>query len=83
MAQMSGSETSTSISPSTRISTRRFRDLGARLLAIGQTRARGKASGAELVSPIAYLVDLRDGKAFRVRTYLDPKEALEAAGLRE
>ena len=27
--------------------------------------------------------DLKNGKAIRVRTYLDPKEALEAAGLSE
>jgi ketosteroid isomerase-like protein len=25
----------------------------------------------------------KDGKAIQVRTYLDPREALEAAGLRE
>ncbi len=29
----------------------------------------------------AMVSDRRDGKAFRVRTYLDPAEALEAAGL--
>lgn len=27
--------------------------------------------------------DIRDGKAIRVRTYLDPNEALAAAGLSE
>ena len=60
-----------------------IRDLGDRILAIGRVRMRGEASGAETESPIAYLVDYRDGKATRVRSYLDPREALEAAGLSE
>jgi ketosteroid isomerase-like protein len=29
------------------------------------------------------LVDFEDGKVIRIREYLDPDEALEAAGLRE
>jgi hypothetical protein len=29
------------------------------------------------------LADFRDGKGIRLRTYLDLKEALEAAGLRK
>jgi ketosteroid isomerase-like protein len=60
-----------------------IRDLGDQVLAFGHIRARGKASGAETVSPLAFLVESKDGKAIRVRTYLDPKDALEAAGLRE
>jgi hypothetical protein len=34
-------------------------------------------------SPAAYVVFLRNGKVIRVRTYLYPDEALEAAGLSE
>jgi ketosteroid isomerase-like protein len=60
-----------------------IRDLGDRIVAIGRLRARGRESGAETVTPIAYVVDYKDGKAIRVRSYLDPEEALEAAGLRE
>jgi ketosteroid isomerase-like protein len=60
-----------------------IRDLGDQVLAIGHIRARGKASGAETLSPLAFLVESKDGKAIRVRTYLDPEKALEAAGLRE
>jgi hypothetical protein len=33
--------------------------------------------------PFAYLADFRGGKAIRVRAYLDPNEALEAAGLQK
>ena len=59
------------------------RDLGDRLLAIGYLRARGKESGAETESPVGYVVEFKNGKGVRVREYLDPKEALEAAGLEE
>jgi ketosteroid isomerase-like protein len=60
-----------------------IRDLGDRLVAIGRNRARGKASGAETVTPFALVTEVRDGKTVSVRGYLDPKQALEAAGLRE
>ena len=60
-----------------------IRDLGDRLVASGRLRARGKASGAETESPFACVVDSKNGKATRVLSFLDPKDALEAAGLRE
>ena len=60
-----------------------IRDLGDRIVAIGRFRTRGRESGAELESPIGSVVDFKNGKAIRVSTYLDPKEALEAAGLSE
>ena len=60
-----------------------IRDLGDRLLAIGRLRARGKASGAVTESPFCYVGEFRNGKVIGVRTFLDPKQALEAAGLRE
>jgi ketosteroid isomerase-like protein len=59
------------------------RDLGDQVLAIGHLHARGTASGAETETPIAYLLDFKHGKATRILTYLDPTEALEAAGLGE
>ena len=59
------------------------RDLGDRVVAIGHTRMRGRGSGAETESPSAVVIDVRHGKVTHVRTYLDPDEALEAAGLRE
>jgi ketosteroid isomerase-like protein len=60
-----------------------IRDLGDRLVAIGRTRARGKASGAETDTPLALVTEIKNGKTISVRAYLGPKEALEAAGLRE
>jgi ketosteroid isomerase-like protein len=60
-----------------------IRDLGDRVLAIGHIRMTGKASGAETESPIAYVMEFTNGKAIRLRAYLDPNEALEAVGLSE
>ena len=60
-----------------------IRDLGARLVAIGRTRARGKASGADVESPFGFVTEFKNGKAISIRGYLDPKDALEAVGLSE
>ena len=60
-----------------------IRDLGDRLVAIGRTHARGGASGADVETPIGFVTEFNNGKAISIRGYLDPKEALEAAGLSE
>ena len=60
-----------------------IRDLGDRLVAIGRTRARGKASGADVESPIGFVTEVKNGKTISIRGYLDPREVLEAAGLSE
>jgi ketosteroid isomerase-like protein len=58
-------------------------DLGDRTVGIGVVRGRGTASEAAIESPHGTVVEFKDGKGIRIRTYLDPKEALEAAGLQE
>ena len=58
-----------------------IRDLGQRIIATGRLHTRGRVSGVETESPVAVVVDFADGKVLRVRSYLDPKEALEAVGL--
>ena len=60
-----------------------IRDLGERVVAIGHLRGRGNESGAITESAIAWIVEFKSGKVIRVREYLDPKKALEAAGLSE
>ena len=60
-----------------------IRDLGDRLIAMGCLTARGKESGADVETPVAYVADFKNGKAVRVQSFFDPKEALEAAGLEE
>jgi len=58
-------------------------DLGDRTVGIGVVRGRGTASEAEIESPHGTVVEFKDGKGIRIRTYLDPKEALKATGLQE
>ena len=58
-------------------------DLGDRLIATGHLSGRGAQSGAETRTPFAYVVEYENHKAILVRAYLDPGEALEAAGLSE
>jgi uncharacterized protein len=60
-----------------------IRELGETLVVIGRVRGRGRASGVELDSPINWVVDFEGGKVARMRDYLDARNALEAAGLRE
>jgi ketosteroid isomerase-like protein len=60
-----------------------IRDLGERIVAQGRLRARGRASGAEVESPISWVIEFKGGRVTRMRDYLDPKDALEAADLSE
>ncbi len=60
-----------------------IRDLGDRIVGIGRVCARGRESGAETESPHASVVEYKNGRAIRVRSYFDPKAALEAVGLSE
>jgi ketosteroid isomerase-like protein len=66
-----------------RIEISEIRDLGERIVAIGHLRGRGKESGAEVESPIAYVGEFKNGKGTRLDDFLNPEEALEAAGLGE
>jgi len=58
-----------------------IRDVGDQLVAIGRLRARGMESGAELESQVVSVCEMKNGKVLRIQTYLDLKEALEAADL--
>jgi ketosteroid isomerase-like protein len=60
-----------------------FRDLGDRVLVLVQVEARGRGSGAPVAGPQSAILDFRDGKISRVRSYLDHAEALHVAGLEE
>ena len=44
---------------------------------------RGKVSGVPVVRAVGIVFRIRDGKLWRIRSYLDPTDALEAAGLTE
>ena len=60
-----------------------FRDLGDRVLALGRAEGRGRASGVSVDAPFGCVVDFRNGKVWRARSYLDHAQALEAIGLSE
>jgi ketosteroid isomerase-like protein len=60
-----------------------IRDLGDRIVGIGRIRTRRKHSGGVTELAFGTVTDVKNGKAIRIWTYLDPQEALEAAGLSE
>jgi ketosteroid isomerase-like protein len=53
------------------------------VVALIHQRASGQGSGAPVGMDLAVVYDLEDGRVIRIRNYLDPAEALEAAGLQE
>ena len=59
-----------------------MRDEGAVVVALLRTKGRGRGSGVEIDRKTAMIWTVRDGKALRLRFYREPKEALEAVGLR-
>jgi ketosteroid isomerase-like protein len=54
-----------------------IREVGDHVVATGSLRIRGKSSGALSESPFGCVAELKNGKAIRIQTYLDPSEALE------
>jgi ketosteroid isomerase-like protein len=59
------------------------RDLGDRVLLLMRIEGRGRGSGVPVDAPFGVVIDFRDGKISRTRSYLDHGEALRAAGLSE
>ena len=51
--------------------------------AILRMRGTGKQSGAPIQQEVGIAYRIRAGKLWRMRSYSDPSEALEAVGLRE
>jgi len=61
-----------------------FRDLGdERVLVLSRIEGRGAGSGGLVDAEMGQIIDFRDGRISRVRTYLDHGDALRAAGLSE
>ena len=60
-----------------------LQEAGDRVVGTGRIRTRGKESGADFETPFGAVMEFSGGKATQIRSYLDPKEALEAAGLSE
>ena len=60
-----------------------IRTVGDEVLLLGGCAVRGRGSGAESDSPMAWVLTVRDGKVVRHRGYPSRTEALEAVGLSE
>jgi ketosteroid isomerase-like protein len=58
-----------------------LRDLGDRVVGFGRVHARGRGSGVELDSATGWVFTVRGGRILRAEGFLDPRKALEAAGL--
>jgi ketosteroid isomerase-like protein len=59
------------------------RDRGDHVVATGSLRIRGKSSGALSEAPFGCVAEFRNGRAIRIQTYLDPKDALGPPDLGE
>jgi ketosteroid isomerase-like protein len=57
-----------------------IRETGDHVVATGSLRIRGRSSGALSESPFGCVAELKNGKAIRIQTYLDPSDALEHLG---
>jgi ketosteroid isomerase-like protein len=65
-----------------RIELEQIVEAGERLVSIHRWQAQARHTGIEFDSPLAYVWTFRDGKIMHFRSYLDPEQALEAAGLK-
>jgi ketosteroid isomerase-like protein len=60
-----------------------FLDAGAAVATLARAEWRGRESGAEGSMPLAITTWLRAGRVFRLETFTDRREGLEAVGLSE
>jgi uncharacterized protein len=58
-----------------------FRDRDDVVLVLGRLEGRGRGGGVPVDSPVGAVWELRDGKIWRLRAYLDHEKAAEVAGL--
>src|SRR4051812_26738090 len=65
------------------LETDEFIEAGDSVVVVFRQIARGRASGAELTSHLAFVYGLRSGKIVSADGYRTRREALEAVGLRE
>jgi ketosteroid isomerase-like protein len=56
---------------------------GDRLVSIHRVRAKARHTGIEFEGSLAYVWIFQSGKVTHFRSFVDPQEALEAAGLEE
>ena len=59
------------------------RDLGERVLALGEASSIGRGSGVRMDQPLAIVASFREGRIVHFKDYGEEAEALEAVGLSE
>jgi ketosteroid isomerase-like protein len=64
-----------------RIDVEQIVEAGDRLVSTHRWRAKARHTGIELDSPLGYVWTFRDGRIIHFRSYIDPQDALNAAGL--
>ena len=65
------------------VAAKEFMDAGDRVVVRNHQTARGEASGALIEMDFWFVHTISEGKVVRVDMFVDEREALEAAGLRE
>jgi ketosteroid isomerase-like protein len=58
-----------------------LRDLGDRVLVLGDWHAIGRDTGTQIRYPVAWLCEMKGGRLLRMRAYSDRRQALAEAGL--
>jgi ketosteroid isomerase-like protein len=66
-----------------RIELERIVGTGDRLVSIHRAQLKARHTGIDLETPLAYVWTFREGRVIHLKSYLDPAEALAAAGLSE
>ncbi len=66
-----------------RLSPDRIEAVGDRVLILATIRAKGRMSEIEIEQRIGHILTVHGGQTVEWRSYADPADALEAAGLRE
>jgi ketosteroid isomerase-like protein len=57
-----------------------YRDLGETVVVLGHLLGQGRGGGVPVDSPVGAVWELRAGKIWRLRAYLDHAKALDVAG---
>ena len=66
-----------------RIEVDEFCDLGATVLVLGRSFARGEGSGIPVEAATGWVASVRDGKVHRFASFTSREQALDAVGLSE
>lgn len=60
-----------------------WRDANGTVVALGHLHMHGHGSDIEFDQPMGWLVDVYEGRLLRIRIFIDPVEAVKAAGLQD